>query len=489
MHLAALEPRLMLASYTIELIQPAAGTGIGQREGGVAIDQLFVAGNLSYQRDLRSYVAGGPDEVTTILKPLRGDDTTDARATNKLGQVAGISYDSAQAPPELRAVLWNPITGKPSDLGAGTPAAVNDNGVVVGTYDERAVRFTSSGAKPIPALGGSASAANDVNNRNQVVGTSLVEDDSRLAAFIYDGRRAVDIAPGYPSAVGLAINDQAWAVGQVQDTRAFVYHDGVTELLPPVSTLRGAQTSIALDINNRNEVVGASRTDAVSRATLWSDGKPVDLNTLLAGKRNEVALHTAVSISDRGEILAHGAQDGQPATFVLTPQRAVLSAKGSLSVYATHGDDSVSLANKGKKVRVTVNDLTQSFTRSKVKRILVVSYDGNDRISIGPKLGDSSIDAGEGDDVVTGGDGDDSLHGGPGRDKLTGGKGNDSISGAAGADTLDGSNGQDRADNDPSDVRQSIEFLAGVPMVNTVSSKPPATLAASLVKMLGLASA
>jgi Ca2+-binding RTX toxin-like protein len=357
------------------------------------------------------------------------------------------------------------------------------------------VRYVKGNARPIPDLGGTQSSASDINNRNVIVGTSLTEDDSRTSAFVYDGKNVVDIAADYASAVGTAINDSGWAVGQVEGNRAFVYHDQTTELLPQINTtINGIQSNLALDINNRSEVVGTSlitfqdgdAVAAMSIATLWTGGKPVDLNAMLVQEDDEepIRLTSAVSITDRGQILAYGVRDGTAATFILTPQRATLSPKGSLNVFATDGSDAISITNKSKKIRISVNDLTQSFTRSKVKRISISSYDGNDRVTIGSNVPAALIEAGEGNDTISGGDGSDTLIGGPGEDVLNGSRGDDSLIGSEGADTLDGGGGRDQTDDDDNDERNDVEVLGVQPTSPRGVIKPQSTT--SLVQSIGL---
>jgi hypothetical protein len=487
----------MLVTYSVEVIQGAAANVGADRTGGIAIDGLFVAGNLTYQKSLRSYISGGPDDVTTVLQPLGGDDTTDIRGINKIGQATGVSLDSEEDSPVRHAVLWNPITGKATELGLGVPSSINDLGVVVGTFNGQAVRYVKGGTRFLPNLGGSESSASDINNRNAVIGTSLTDEDARTSAFLYDGRNVFDIASDFHSAIGIALNDAGWAVGQVEGSRAFVYHDKDTELLPSINTtIVGDRQDLALDINSRNEIVGTSVIQfddgdaraTASYATLWSGGKAVDLNTIVVNDSDsEIRLNSAVSISDRGEILACGVRDGSAATFVLTPQRTSLSPKGSLSVFATDGADAISITNKNKKIRVSVNDLTQTFTKSKVKRIYVTGYDGDDRITIGSNVPAAVIEAGEGDDTISGGDGADTVNGGPGEDVITGGRGDDSLTGSDGADTLDGGDGRDRTDNDDDDSRAAVEVL-GINQSPTTVIKPQPTVSllqgVSLVKSI-----
>ena len=73
--------------------------------------------------------------------------------------------------------------------------------------------------------------------------------------------------------------------------------------------------------------------------------------------------------------------------------------------------------------------------------------------------GDDRLEGVQGVDRLFGGDGNDSLVGGTSNDKLYGEAGDDTLFGNAGADIADGGTGIDASENDPLDLRTSIEVL------------------------------
>jgi probable HAF family extracellular repeat protein len=135
-----------------------------------------------------------PDGTMQELPPLPGDSTSAATAINELGQVVGISGSCDVAVGRFsarRAVLWE--NGVPTDLGSlggvawNTATAINNQGTVVGfsnlppspTFPPGARHYQAfiwtrgTGMQSLGTLPGDIrSVANDINEQNQVVGTS-----------------------------------------------------------------------------------------------------------------------------------------------------------------------------------------------------------------------------------------------------------------------------------------------------------------------------
>ena len=131
-----------------------------------------------------------------------------------------------------------------------------------------------------------------------------------------------------------------------------------------------------------------------------------------------------------------------------------LSAKGTLVVRGSNSSDAIDLRIRKSDGRLIaqVGDVEQSFNPSKVKRINVYGYGGNDSITVESGVRGIFADAGAGNDTILGGDGDDTLVGNTGNDHIEGGAGNDSITsnggkdyvlGGVGDDTLAGNAGND----------------------------------------------
>jgi probable HAF family extracellular repeat protein len=112
--------------------------------------------------------------------------------------------------------------------------------------------------RDLGTLGGTVTAAADVNALGQVVGFSMT-GDGYLHAFIWDRGVMTDLGTlGGESSYATAINDSGMVVGFSQITRsrnahAFLWRKGIG--MKDLGTLGGAQ-SFAADINNAGLVVG-----------------------------------------------------------------------------------------------------------------------------------------------------------------------------------------------------------------------------------------
>jgi probable HAF family extracellular repeat protein len=83
-----------------------------------------------------------------------------------------------------------------------------------------------------------------------------------------------------------------------------------------LGTLQGDFASVAIGINEKGEVVGASfAADFSARAFLWENGTMFDLNKLIP-PNSGWQLQVASSINSRGEIVGYGAIHG----FLAIPQ-------------------------------------------------------------------------------------------------------------------------------------------------------------------------
>ncbi|HWZ57637.1 MAG TPA: hypothetical protein VNW46_01580 [Gemmatimonadaceae bacterium] len=170
------------------------------------------------------------------LRPLPGDSASAATAINDEDQVVGISGRCDVAVGRFsarRAVLWD--HGRIIDIGGlggvawNTPMAINNDGVVVGFADTtgdqsghpnfRAFIWTKDhGIKGLGMLSGDfLSEALDINNRRQVVGTSIGANGTR--AFIWQDGKMIDLQTlmpnGYTNVLQSAqgINDQGQITG------------------------------------------------------------------------------------------------------------------------------------------------------------------------------------------------------------------------------------------------------------------------------------
>jgi probable HAF family extracellular repeat protein len=134
-------------------------------------------------------------------------------------------------------------------------------------------------------LGGSTATATSINDAGQVVGFSLMTNNSGTRAFLYSGGKMTDIGslggPGYGSSAS-GINNAGQVVGQ-------------------------------------SEVKGTNGTLPQEHAFLFINGQMTDLNSLLPANSGWI-LDNASAINNKGQIVGSMHKAGGPETpFLLTP--------------------------------------------------------------------------------------------------------------------------------------------------------------------------
>jgi hypothetical protein len=159
---------------------------------------------------------------------------------------------------------------------------------------------------------------------------------------------------------------------------------------------------------------------------------------------------------------------------------ATLNRHGTVRVTGDGGADAIAvrMRHRGNRIVVSVNDKTvRSFPPSRVKRIQIWGYGGNDSLTIAPDLAwGAYVDAGDGNDSVNGGEGNDYFVGGNGNDSLFGGGGRDQLAGGAGNDYLLGGAG---GDNTPATAAATPSAAAAATTCSSAAPPPPTTSAAA----------
>lgn len=183
------------------------------------------------------------------------------------------------------------MTLLPANTGAGM---INRSGHVVLSTNTGAAIWTPTSYTIVGGIDSGYSDGAAINRDDEVAGTSYPDGVSR--AFVYSDGAIQDIGAaltGFSRSYAQGINDAGRVVGGAYDavgvegvpdgaTRAYIYHDGVVQIL---GTLGGAR-SRAVAINKRGVVVGTSWLACatpeyeLSHAFLYRHGVMIDLGSL-----------------------------------------------------------------------------------------------------------------------------------------------------------------------------------------------------------------
>jgi probable HAF family extracellular repeat protein len=257
---------------------------------------------------LSAYPAAAQEYSIIDLGLLPTDQYTEAYAVNARRQVAGSTFTVP-----LRAFYWDRHGIQEIGPLGGTKSRafdINNRGEVVGVAtlpgDQigHAFVWRDGVLEDLGTLpGGTVSIGYAINQRGQVVGTADASDGSVHAFLWHRGTGMFDLGPlslgGDPAeTMPHAMNNRGQVVGEAEnaggDLHGFLWDGG---LMNDLGTLGGSR-SFASDINQRGEIVGASKIadDTSYYACRWNDGQIELLATL--GSYGE-----ARAINSRGEIV------------------------------------------------------------------------------------------------------------------------------------------------------------------------------------------
>jgi probable HAF family extracellular repeat protein len=277
-----------------------------------------------------SYPSGGTmhavlwDDGTLIDVKTGGAITLNyASASNKMGQVV------CNLSPGWHVLgrcpyLWQ--DGKVTYIGecggSSYVSAINNAGQVAGWDITRAFVWQNGYTNYLSSLDGSNSysLALGINNRGQVVGSSITSSEQHAVLWQNNTIKDLGTLPGGSGSQASSINEIGTVVG-LSNTSSGSTHAVLWQKrqIKDLGTLDGNDTQ-ATDINNRGTVVGYSFNsyDAPIHAFVWRNGTMRDLNSLLPANAGwEVT--AAYGINDRGQIVGKGKKDGQTKAYLLTP--------------------------------------------------------------------------------------------------------------------------------------------------------------------------
>lgn len=265
------------------------------------------------------------------ISPLNAADdlVTEAHAINEAQIVAGEVISGAGGQQLISPALWNNGVYTPLSAGDGKQGSardINDSGAVAGhTYEQPGNHIliwqNNALTETIPSDSGMAQ-VNGLNNQKQIVGT--IHGDTGDTAFLWKDNILQELGTlGGQNSAAHDINDGGEIVGSASITEdlaihAFLWREGIMSDLGVPGDLPGA-TSRALGINKSGDIVGEGQVGDDMHAILWQNGQIVDLNTLLPAGSPWELLRTAVSINDKGWITGNGLIEGREHAFLMRP--------------------------------------------------------------------------------------------------------------------------------------------------------------------------
>jgi probable HAF family extracellular repeat protein len=251
--------------------------------------------------------------------------SSQANGVNSSGFVAGTVFTSSGAV----GGIWSGTVFS-GVAGPGSYAMdINDQGWVVGSAQGDAFIDKNGVLTNLGTLaGGTWSSAYSLNGAGQVAGYGDT-GSGNFHAFLWTANSGMaDLGTlGGSSSYAMGINGDGNIVGSSTDSSGFLQaflwtHSGMQSL----GALPGATSSMGYGINSSGSVVGYSG----AHAFLWINGIMTDLNTLIPlGSGWE--LDAAYGISDSGEIVGTGTDNGQSHAFLLDPG---LSPPSSLATFS-----------------------------------------------------------------------------------------------------------------------------------------------------------
>jgi probable HAF family extracellular repeat protein len=294
-------------------------------------------------------------EMTAL--PTLGGNNGYAAGINNWGQVVGwaenTTHDPTCALPQVlqfEAVIWGPEPGQLKQL--------------------------------TPFHGDPDSAATAVNDSGQVVGISGICDNaigefSARHALLWENGKPIDLGNfgGVAWNTPTAINNRGQIVGFADlpgdqdgglNPIAFLWtkEHGIQKLLP----YPGDANSLAWGINERGQAVGQSiDASGNSRAVIWQDGEPIDLNALIPPD-SPLYLTLANDINDRGEIAGQACVASGGVCGAETP--AILL----IPTHVVVGGDAVSAPSATSSRTVVLSDTVR---KQVLQRVGVSHFGGN----------------------------------------------------------------------------------------------------------------
>jgi uncharacterized membrane protein len=224
-------------------------------------------------------------------------------------------------------------------LGGSTqaePNSINESGTIVGVSHMKAVKWEGTTIEQLSLPIGPSSVANEINDRNQVVGWMGVHPGPPWSsqAFLWENGTAIglDFGPGVTGTQGQAISNQGHVCGRgwIQlpgsgsyARRTYLWKSGHAI---DVGTLPGCVGASGFDINDSGTIVGSIHCDEnspgqASAAFVWRNGVMRALQHVIDPVPG-LTFWTPSAINNAGQIVGHGTfahEPGASVAVILTP--------------------------------------------------------------------------------------------------------------------------------------------------------------------------
>lgn len=272
---------------------------LGSTEGG----RLIAEPDINASGAVAGTVGYGEDASQSVLWNAAGQLINLTPSNGRVSNTAGISDAGVVVYSESgRFYTWD--AGIVTDLGVGSPEAVNGKGQIAGTFGGVFGVWTNGVVSPLPLPASVIySSSSDINNNADVVGSTYFTVTSSRRAVIWRNGTMQEIGtlPGDVSSIATSINDAGQVVGysvnSARKWRAFLWENGV---IRDLGFPDGVQ-SAAFGINNAGQIAGWSYdpSKTYGRAFVWQNGVLRDLSLDLGGVNC-----SASDINNAGQLFA-----------------------------------------------------------------------------------------------------------------------------------------------------------------------------------------
>jgi uncharacterized membrane protein len=272
--------------------------------------------------------------VTRVPVPA-GAPYSQAQAINNLGVVTGWANQGRDREP--LGFAWDGVIfinlgdglAREGDERLSRPTSINDSNHIVGsaTINQLSIVpffFKNGVMKKVPPLPGAVWDAGHeilrINARDHIVGTSTLNADDTLHAWINKKGATTMLDPVYDFSEAIGMNDADAVVGWTrrhinEPYLPAIWRNGKRKLLDTPPGMSGQANSI----NNLGWVVGDRCAGIDCKAFVFDGTAMFDLDTLLSASSAGWTLLQATAINDAGVIVGGGTFDGVFHGYMATP--------------------------------------------------------------------------------------------------------------------------------------------------------------------------